>query len=100
MATIVRGDVLDSGVPDVADDEDSGRGGGRDSAEIMSESEDGPAVGDSTERGVCGVRELAVVDELSTDDSVLAGLPGRALSLRRGSSVSRAPLNHWQRDVH
>ena len=74
----------------MADDEDDwGSGSRADGAEIVGEAEDGPVVIDRAEVGVGGVGELAVVDELRADDDVFAGLPGRALGLRRrGGGVS------------
>ena len=51
LATVVRNDVLDRGVADVADDE---HGGGRrrtDGAEVVREREHGPAVVDGAEAG-------------------------------------------------
>ena len=52
-----------------------------DRTKIVREGEDGPAVVDRTEISVGSVGELAVADELRTDDSVRAALPRRALSL-------------------
>ena len=66
----------------MAYDEDSGCSGGRNSAEIVSKGEHRPAVGDSAESRIRSIREPAVVNELSANDGILAGLPGRTLSLR------------------
>lgn len=82
LAAVVGSDVLDSGIPDMAYDEDSGCSGGRNSAEIVSKGEDRPAVGDSAESRIRSIREPAVVDKLGAHDGILAGLPGRTLSLR------------------
>ena len=81
LPTVVRGDVLNGGVADVADSKHSGGSCSADRAEIVREGENGPAVGDGAELGVGSVRESAVVDELRADDGVLASLPGSALSL-------------------
>ncbi len=83
LATVVGGDVLDSGIPDMTDDEDGGCSGTGHSAEVVRKSEDGPAVGDSTEVRIRSVRKLPVIDELSADDSIFTALPGCALSLQQ-----------------
>ena len=76
----------------MAYDEDSGCSGGRNSAEIVSKGEDRPAVGDSAESRIRSIREPAVVDELSANNGILAGLPGRTLSLRlEGGSAYTSP---------
>jgi hypothetical protein len=65
----------------MADGINNGSGGGTDGAEVVCERENRPVVGDGAEVGVLGVGEFAVVDELSTDNGVLAALVGRADSL-------------------
>ena len=74
LAAVVRDDVLDRGVADVADGVDDGRRGPGDGTEVVRESEDGPVVRDGAEVGVLAVRELAVSDELPANGDVLAGL--------------------------
>ena len=71
LAAVVGSDVLDSWVPDMAYDEDSGRSGGRDGTKIVSKGEDRPAVGDSAESRIRSIREPAVVDKLSANDGIL-----------------------------
>ena len=70
----VQYDVLDNGVPDVADRVDHRRCGRRDSTQIMCEGEDRPAVADGTEGCVLSVRERPVRRELRADEDVLASL--------------------------
>ena len=84
MATVVRNDVLHRGVSHVSDRIHSGRCGARDRAEVVRERENGPAVGHCAKLSVRGVGQVTVVDELGTDDNVLAGLPRLALGVECG----------------
>ena len=106
LPTVVRGDVLNGGVADVADSKHSGGSCSADRAEIVREGENGPAVGDGAELGVSSVRESAVVDKLRADDGVLASLPGSALSLlirglleRNASCYTEGGMTYVQRNV-
>lgn len=91
LAPVVRNDILDRGVTNVADgvDDSGGRIIGKDGTQVVRKREDGPVVRDGTEVGVLCVREGAVVNELRADDDVLAGLIGEAVRLRQdGQSMA------------
>ena len=83
LAAVVGRYVLDSGIPDMAYDEDSGCSGGRNSAEIVSKGEDRPVRVDRTELGVLSIVEYAIVDELRADNDVLSRLVRRSGDLQR-----------------
>lgn len=56
-------------------------GGATDSTKVVCKTKHGPVVGDSTEVSVLSVREPTVVDELGSDNGVLAALVGGTDSL-------------------
>lgn len=67
----------------------SARGRGIDRAQVVGQCEHRPVVANSAEVGVLGVGQRAVVDELSADDGVLAGLEGGAFNLYAKSAFRR-----------
>lgn len=68
-------------------------GSNRHSAKVMSEGKDWPIMTDGTEVSVLSVRKNAVVDELSSNNSVLASLVGHRGRLLKKLGKVRA-LGH------
>ena len=65
----------------MTDGEDNRSCGACDTAKVMSETEDRPAVGYGAEISVLSVGQFPIVDELSADDGVLACLEGETRGL-------------------
>ena len=69
-------DVVNDGVPCVPDNEDD-RARVGDVAEVVREPVARPLVVDGAEVRILGVQESRILDELCTDDRILARLPSR-----------------------
>jgi hypothetical protein len=66
--------------------DNSARGGGVDGAQVMGQREYRPIVAHGAEVGVLSVSQRAIIDELSADNDILAGLEGGTVHLHERSA--------------
>lgn len=83
LTTVVGNDILNSGVPSVTERDYTRLGGGANRPEVMGKSKHRPVILNSAEVRVLSVWQTSVVEELSADGNVGAGLKRGASNLER-----------------